>query len=89
MSESEPTPTPVQLAILRALVAGQTLRQVARAFKLGERTLRRHLNDLSAALGANGRLGLIHEVGRRRWLDTYDSLPGSGNSTYSGRSRPT
>lgn len=62
-------PTPVQLKILRYKAAGKTDGYVARALNVGERTVRRQLDELEAKLGVRGRAQLFIEVGRRGWLD--------------------
>jgi DNA-binding NarL/FixJ family response regulator len=67
--EGVPTPTPLQIAILRAKVAGKTDRSIARAFKLGERTVRRQIEDLIAVLGVSCRAELYAEAVRYGWLD--------------------
>lgn len=64
-----PRPNALQLAILRHKTSGQTDSSAARALRIGERTLRRHLERLVQALGVSGRDELFLEVGRRGWLD--------------------
>lgn len=51
------TPTPLQLAILRAKVDGRTDQSVGRVLKIGERTVRRQLDLLASLLGVGGRGG--------------------------------
>jgi DNA-binding NarL/FixJ family response regulator len=68
-AEGVPTPTPLQIAILHAKVAGKTDRSIARAFKLGERTVRRQLEDLISVLAVSCRAELYAEAVRHGWLD--------------------
>jgi DNA-binding NarL/FixJ family response regulator len=62
-------PNVLQLAILRAKARGLTDRSAAHVLCIGERTVRRQLDDLVVALGVSCRPELYIEVGRRGWLD--------------------
>lgn len=64
-------PTVLQLKILRAKVNGRTDGAVARAFKLGERTVQRHIDDLMRVLGVGCRAELYVEAARKGWLDHH------------------
>lgn len=62
-------PTELQLRILRAMVAGQTVVAIAHTCKIGERTVRRHVDDLAEHVGVKTRLAVLVEAAQRRWLD--------------------
>jgi DNA-binding NarL/FixJ family response regulator len=68
-SEAAPAPIPLQIAILRAKLAGKTDRSIARAFKVSERTVRRQLDDLITTLGLSCRAELHAAAVRYGWLD--------------------
>lgn len=65
----EPTPTTLQLMILRSKISGMTDDAIARACKIGVRTVRRHLDELAQGIGVRGRAALFAEAVRRGWLE--------------------
>lgn len=91
----EPVPTLLQLEILRAKVGGKTDAFIARAFKIGDRTVRRHLDELIGVLGVSGRAELYAEAARRGWLDrgahspAVEPLSSSPEMFGVGWNRPT
>lgn len=68
MSKTDVSPTSLQIAILRSKASGKDDAAAARELHISERTLRRHLDQLTRTLGVAGRLALGIEVGQRGWL---------------------
>ncbi|MFE0465359.1 helix-turn-helix domain-containing protein [Kitasatospora sp. NPDC058965] len=67
--------SPRDLAILRMLTAGAKDRTIARALRIGERTVMRRIQALMEALNADTRFQAGVQAALRGWLDTREQPP--------------